>query len=131
MKRSADRILTTHAGRLPSPPDVMETVRTIQRGEPYDREEFGRRVQGSNPMLGLKVVGRTASTTVLGGAQQLWHDGQELVAVLVLFAAVIAPEAARSPGRAVVRPMPTRTVRPGLPLRSGARVRPVSAAWRS
>lgn len=48
-------------------------------------------IANSVPMLGLKVVGRTASTTVLGGAQQLWHDGQELVAVLVLFAAVIAP----------------------------------------
>src|SRR2546425_10597438 len=43
MKRSTDRILTTHAGRLPSPPDVMETVRAIQRGEPHDREAFGRR----------------------------------------------------------------------------------------
>lgn len=43
------------------------------------------------PMLGLSAVGRRASTTVIGGAQQLWHDGQYLVAVLVLFAAVIAP----------------------------------------
>ena len=43
------------------------------------------------PMLGLKVVGREAFTTVFGGAQQLWHDGQEIVAVLVLFTAVIAP----------------------------------------
>ncbi len=46
MKRSTDRILTTHAGRLPSPPDVMETVRTIPRGEPHDREAVGRRVGG-------------------------------------------------------------------------------------
>jgi paraquat-inducible protein A len=43
------------------------------------------------PMLGLTVVGREASTTVLGGAQQLWQSGQETVAILVLFAAVIAP----------------------------------------
>jgi paraquat-inducible protein A len=42
-------------------------------------------------MLGLTVVGRAASTTVVGGAQQLWNNGQELVAGLVLFAAVIAP----------------------------------------
>ena len=45
MKRSTDRILTTHAGRLPSPPDVMETVRAIQRGEPHNPEAFGRRVR--------------------------------------------------------------------------------------
>jgi paraquat-inducible protein A len=43
------------------------------------------------PMLGLNAVGHSASTTVVGGAQQLWHDGQEIVAVLVLFAAVISP----------------------------------------
>jgi hypothetical protein len=45
MKRSTDRILTTHAGRLPSPPDVMDTVRAIQRGEPHDWEAFGGRLR--------------------------------------------------------------------------------------
>jgi paraquat-inducible protein A len=48
-------------------------------------------VANTFPMLGLTAVGREASTTVLGGAQQLWHDGLEIVAVLVLFAAVVAP----------------------------------------
>ena len=43
------------------------------------------------PMLGLNAVGREAFTTVIGGAHQLWHDGQQLVAVLVLFAAVLSP----------------------------------------
>src|SRR5580658_992125 len=45
----------------------------------------------SVPMLGLTIVGRSASTTVIGGAEHLWEDGQELVAILVLFTAVIAP----------------------------------------
>jgi paraquat-inducible protein A len=48
-------------------------------------------IANCTPMLGLNAVGHAASTTVLGGAQQLWRDGQEIVAVLVLFAAVIAP----------------------------------------
>jgi len=43
------------------------------------------------PMLGLSAVGRQASTTVLGGVQQLWGNGQQVVAGLVLFAAVVAP----------------------------------------
>lgn len=43
------------------------------------------------PMLGLSAVGREASTTVLGGAQQLWKDGREIVAGLVLLTAVVAP----------------------------------------
>jgi paraquat-inducible protein A len=42
-------------------------------------------------MLGLTVVGRAASTTVIGGAWHLWENEQELVGVLVLFTAVIAP----------------------------------------
>ena len=48
-------------------------------------------VANSVPMLSLKAVGHQASTTVFGGAAQLWSDGQEIVAGLVLFAAVIAP----------------------------------------
>jgi paraquat-inducible protein A len=48
-------------------------------------------VANAVPMLGLSVVGRQASTTVLGGARQLWNDGQQIVAALVLFAAVVAP----------------------------------------
>jgi paraquat-inducible protein A len=43
------------------------------------------------PMLGLTIVGRDASTTVIGGARHLWENGQVLVGVLVLFTAVIAP----------------------------------------
>ena len=48
-------------------------------------------VANSVPMLGLTIVGREASTTVIGGAVHLWENGQQLVAVLVLFTAVIAP----------------------------------------
>lgn len=43
------------------------------------------------PMLGLTVVGRESSTTVIGGAEHLWVNGHEIVAVLVLFTAVVAP----------------------------------------
>jgi len=48
-------------------------------------------VANTVPMLGLTAVGHAASTTVVGGAQQLWHDGREVVAVLVLVTAVVAP----------------------------------------
>ncbi|HLK12111.1 MAG TPA: paraquat-inducible protein A [Candidatus Binatia bacterium] len=48
-------------------------------------------IANSVPMLGLTVVGRAASTTVLGGAEELWNDGRESVAALVLFTAVVAP----------------------------------------
>jgi paraquat-inducible protein A len=43
------------------------------------------------PMLGLTVVGRGASTTVIGGALHLWQNGQATVGLLVLFTAVVAP----------------------------------------
>jgi len=48
-------------------------------------------VANSVPMLGLTIVGRDASTTVIGGAKHLWDNGQQIVAVLVFFTAVIAP----------------------------------------
>jgi paraquat-inducible protein A len=48
-------------------------------------------IANSVPMLGLTIVGREASTTVLGGAEHLWQEGQEIVAGLVLLTAVIAP----------------------------------------
>jgi paraquat-inducible protein A len=39
----------------------------------------------------IPVVGHQASTTVFGGARQLWVDGRVVVAGLVLFTAVLAP----------------------------------------
>jgi Paraquat-inducible protein A len=48
-------------------------------------------VANSVPMLGLTIVGREASTTVIGSAEHLRQNGQQLVAVLVLLTAVIAP----------------------------------------
>ena len=48
-------------------------------------------IANSVPMLGLTIVGRAASTTVLGGVQTLWQDGQEIVAVLVFFTVILAP----------------------------------------
>jgi len=48
-------------------------------------------IANSVAMLGLTAVGRQASTTVFGGALQLWNDGREIVAGLVLFTVVISP----------------------------------------
>jgi paraquat-inducible protein A len=50
-------------------------------------------VANSVPMLGLSAVGRTASTTVFGGVVQLWKDDERIVALLVLFTAIVAPAA--------------------------------------
>ena len=48
-------------------------------------------VANSVPMLGLTIVGRAASTTVIGGAEHLWSNGQRMVGALVLLTAVVAP----------------------------------------
>jgi len=48
-------------------------------------------VANSVPMLGLTIVGRTASTTVIGGAEHLWNNGQRMVGALVMLTAVVAP----------------------------------------
>jgi paraquat-inducible protein A len=43
------------------------------------------------PMLGLTVAGHQSFTTISGGAVKLWANGEKIVALLVLFAAVFAP----------------------------------------
>jgi len=48
-------------------------------------------IANTSPMLGLTIVGRASFTTVVGGAEHLWQNGQHIVAVLVFFAAVLAP----------------------------------------
>src|SRR5262249_35204456 len=45
------------------------------------------------PLMSMSVVGRSASTTVIGGAFQMWLQGEMITAVLVAFCAVAAPGA--------------------------------------
>jgi 5-methyltetrahydropteroyltriglutamate--homocysteine methyltransferase len=45
MKRSTERILTTHAGSLARPADLREMVRAKDAGQPYDHEAFAARVR--------------------------------------------------------------------------------------
>jgi 5-methyltetrahydropteroyltriglutamate--homocysteine methyltransferase len=42
MQRSMDRILTTHAGSLPMPPDLGEMLRAKEAGQPYDEQALQR-----------------------------------------------------------------------------------------
>jgi paraquat-inducible protein A len=43
------------------------------------------------PLMDLHVAGRFASTTIAGGAYEMWAQGQRITGVLVLFCAVLAP----------------------------------------
>jgi 5-methyltetrahydropteroyltriglutamate--homocysteine methyltransferase len=45
MNRSTDRILTTHTGSLPRPPDLIEMIRARENGEPVDEAAFQARVR--------------------------------------------------------------------------------------
>ncbi len=48
-------------------------------------------VANAFPLMALSAGGRTASTTILGGARQMWETGREDAAILVALFAVIAP----------------------------------------
>jgi paraquat-inducible protein A len=48
-------------------------------------------VANTAPLMGLSVVGRHASTTIAGGAYEMWLQGQQVTAVIVAFCALIAP----------------------------------------
>src|ERR1700730_3970574 len=45
MKRSTDRILTTHVGSLPRPQDLWAMVGAKDRGQPYDRDALAKRLK--------------------------------------------------------------------------------------
>ena len=45
MERSTDRILTTHAGRLDGPPDLIQMTRDIMAGRPVDLDALEPRVR--------------------------------------------------------------------------------------
>ena len=45
MKFSDDRILTTHTGSLPRPPDLVNLLNSRELGESYDRAAFSGRVR--------------------------------------------------------------------------------------
>ena len=42
-------------------------------------------------LMDLTAVGRTNSTTIAGGAYQMWMEGEPIVGALIAFCAVIAP----------------------------------------
>jgi paraquat-inducible protein A len=48
-------------------------------------------VANTTPLMGLSAAGREASTTIIGGAHEMWLQGSEITAVIVAFCAVIAP----------------------------------------
>jgi 5-methyltetrahydropteroyltriglutamate--homocysteine methyltransferase len=45
MKRSTDRILTTHTGSLPRPPELVDMIRAAEEGTLSDRPAFDARVK--------------------------------------------------------------------------------------
>ena len=47
MQRSSERILTTHVGSLPRPPDVLEAVSAMEQGEPVDEAAHAARLRGA------------------------------------------------------------------------------------
>jgi 5-methyltetrahydropteroyltriglutamate--homocysteine methyltransferase len=68
MKRSTDRILTTHTGSLPRPDDLIEMMRAKENGRPYDHEALITRAREST----FDVVARQceAGVDVVGDGEQ-------------------------------------------------------------
>jgi len=63
MKSSTDRIITTHAGSLPRPPELLKLIRAKAAGQPFDNEELAAEVSRSvetltkrQADLGLDVI---------------------------------------------------------------------------
>jgi paraquat-inducible protein A len=50
-------------------------------------------VANATPLMGLSVVGRSGTTTIVGGAVAMWRQGQHITAMVVACCAVLAPAA--------------------------------------
>lgn len=48
-------------------------------------------VANTLPLMELSISGRQVSTTILGGAMEMWSRGEPLIAMLVAFCTVVAP----------------------------------------
>ena len=48
-------------------------------------------IANTMPLMEISVAGREASTTIFGGALEMWRQGSEITAAAVAFCAVIAP----------------------------------------
>jgi 5-methyltetrahydropteroyltriglutamate--homocysteine methyltransferase len=68
MKRSTDRILTTHTGSLPRPADLIEMLRSLDSGNPVDDAAFQQRVR--------QAVAETVALQQKAGIDVL-NDGEE------------------------------------------------------
>src|SRR5260370_41223140 len=47
LKRSSDRILTTHVGSLPRPPDLLDVVQAKEQGKPVDENAHAVRLRAA------------------------------------------------------------------------------------
>jgi paraquat-inducible protein A len=79
-------------------------------------------IGNTTSLMGLSAVGRQASTTLLGGAYELWLQGYQVTAAAVAFACVLAPAAYLSFLLAVL----WMTTRPPLPKWAGGLMRHAS-----
>ena len=79
-------------------------------------------IGNTTSLMGLSAAGRQASTTILGGAYELWLQGYEVTAAAVAFACVLAPAVYISFLLAVL----WMTTRPPLPKWAGGLMRHAS-----
>ncbi len=79
-------------------------------------------IGNTTSLLGLSAVGRQASTTILGGAYELWLQGYQVSAAVVAFACVLAPAAYISLLLAIL----WMTTRPPVPTWAGGLMRHAS-----
>jgi len=56
MKRSTERILTTHVGSLPRPADLLAMIQAKEAGRPYDPQAYATRVKSAVAEIVRKQV---------------------------------------------------------------------------
>ena len=73
MTRNTDRILTTHAGSLPRPDDLIEMMWARMDGQQVDAEELEGRIESAVAEVGQKQ--RDAGVDIVMTASLRSYDG--------------------------------------------------------
>ena len=80
MKRSTERILTTHVGSLARADSLVPLLRLREQGQPYDREELARLVREAvadvvrSRSKRASILSRTVSRANRVSSPTLWND---------------------------------------------------------
>ena len=99
MKHSTHRILTTHVGSLPRPPDLLAMTVAKEKGAPFDAERYVSRVKSAVAEVGKKQAEAGIDDRLILVVERVGNGDAKFLVGAVEFVLVPAGELGRRYGR--------------------------------